>query len=68
MAHFFAFSPNATTGRQCIGQKLSWSIITGLASAIAWLIDRDTLADINPTFELDTEIVAIPPEQSAFSN
>jgi hypothetical protein len=43
-------------------------MITGLASAIAWLIDRDTLADINPTFELDTEIVAIPPEQSAFSN
>jgi hypothetical protein len=32
------------------------------------LINRDTLADIKPSFENDTNIVPIPPEQSAFSN
>jgi hypothetical protein len=29
------------------------------------LVSCDTLADINPTLELDTNIVPTPPEQSA---
>jgi hypothetical protein len=41
-------------------------VITAIASSC--LVDRDTLADINPSFENDTNIVPIPPEQSAFSN
>ena len=41
-------------------------VITAIASCC--LVDRDTLADINPTFELDTNIVPTPPEQSASSN
>ena len=41
-------------------------VITAIASSC--LVDRDTLADINPTFELDTNIVPTPPEQSASSN
>jgi len=32
------------------------------------LVSRDTLGDINPAFELDTNIVPTPPEQLAFSN
>jgi hypothetical protein len=32
------------------------------------LVSRDTLANIKPSFENDTNIVTIPPEQSAFSN
>ena len=32
------------------------------------LVSRKTLGDINPTFENDTHIVPMPPEQSAFSN
>jgi hypothetical protein len=32
------------------------------------LVNRETLADINPTFEGDAHIVQMPPEQSAFSN
>jgi hypothetical protein len=32
------------------------------------LVSRDTLADINPSFKDDTNIVPMPPEQSAFSN
>ena len=43
-------------------------MITCLASAIARLVIRDTLVDINPTFESDANIVPTPPEQSAFSN
>ncbi len=43
-------------------------MITCLASAIARLIDRDPLADINPPFEFDTYIVPISPEQPASYN
>jgi hypothetical protein len=39
-----------------------------LPGAIACLINRDKLADINPSFENDTNIVPIPPRESAFSN
>jgi hypothetical protein len=41
-------------------------VTTAIASSC--LVARDTLADINPTFESDTHIVPTPPEQSAFSN
>ena len=41
-------------------------VITAIASAC--LVNRDTLADIKPSFENDTNIVPTPPEQSAFSN
>jgi hypothetical protein len=43
-------------------------VITAIASATACLVSRDTLADIKPSFEYDTNIVPTPPEQSAFSN
>jgi hypothetical protein len=32
------------------------------------LIECDTLADVKPSFKNDTDIVPIPPRQSAFSN
>ena len=32
------------------------------------LVNRETLADINPAFESDADIVQMPPEQSAFCN
>jgi hypothetical protein len=32
------------------------------------LVNRDTLADINPSFESDTNIIPMPPVQSTFSN
>ena len=41
-------------------------LITAIAGAC--LVNRDTLADIKPSFENDTNIVSMPPEQSAFSN
>ena len=41
-------------------------VTTAIASPC--LLSRDTLADINPTLESDTNIVPIPPDQSAFSN
>ena len=41
-------------------------VITALASPC--LVNRDPLADINPSFESDTNIVPMPPEKSAFSN
>jgi hypothetical protein len=40
-------------------------VITAIASPC--LVNSDTLADINPMFENDTNVVPIPPEQSAFS-
>jgi hypothetical protein len=43
-------------------------VITAVVSAIACLVSRDTLADVKPSFEKDTNIVPTPPEQSAFSN
>jgi hypothetical protein len=49
-------------------EQLSVPLITAIGSAIACLINRDTLANIEPSFENDTNIVPIPPEQSAFSN
>jgi hypothetical protein len=42
------------------------SVITAIASPC--LVNSDALADINPMFENDTNIVPMPPEQSAFSN
>ena len=41
-------------------------LITAIASA--FLLNRDTLADIKPSFENDTKIVSMPPEEAAFSN
>ena len=41
-------------------------VITAIASSC--LVNRDTLADINPMLESDGNIVPMPPEQSAFSN
>jgi hypothetical protein len=32
------------------------------------LVNRDTLADIKPSFENDANIVPMPPEEVAFSN
>jgi hypothetical protein len=49
-------------------EQLSVPLITAIASAIACLINRDTLADIKPSFENDTNIVATPPPESALSN
>ena len=34
----------------------------------AGLVKHDALANIKPSFENDTNIVAVPPQQSAFSN
>ena len=47
-------------------EQLSVPLITAIA--IACLINRDTLADIKPSFENDTNIVATPPPESALSN
>jgi hypothetical protein len=41
-------------------------VITAIANAC--LDSRDTLANIKPSFENDTNIVPVPPEKSAFSN
>jgi hypothetical protein len=41
-------------------------VVTAIASSC--LVCRHTLADINPSFENDTKIVAMPPRQSTFSN
>jgi hypothetical protein len=41
-------------------------VITAIASSC--LVNRDTLADINPSFENDTNIVPMPPDEVAFSN
>ena len=41
-------------------------VVTAIGSSC--LVNRDTLVDINPTFESDTKFVPTPPEQSAFSN
>ena len=41
-------------------------VITAIASSC--LVNSDTLADINPMFKGDGNIVPMPPEQSAFSN
>lgn len=38
------------------------------AFASACLVNRDTLADIKPSFENDADIVPMPPEEVAFSN
>jgi hypothetical protein len=47
-------------------EQLSVPVITAIASAR--LVNRDTLADIKPSFENDTNIVPMPPEEAAFSN
>ena len=39
-----------------------------IAIASACLVNSDTLADIKPSFENDTDIVPMPPEEAAFSN
>ena len=41
-------------------------VITAIASAC--LINRDTLADIKPSFENDTNIVLPPPREPTSSN
>ena len=41
-------------------------MITAIASSC--LVSRDTLVDIDPSFESDTHIVLMPPDQSASSN
>ena len=41
-------------------------VITAIGSSC--LVSRDTLVDINPTFENDANIVPMPPDQSGFSN
>ena len=41
-------------------------LITAIASA--FLLNRDTLGDIKPSFENDTKIVPISPRETAFSN
>ena len=40
-------------------------LITAIAGAC--LVNRDALADIKPSFENDTKIVSMPPEEAAFS-
>jgi hypothetical protein len=46
--------------------QLTVPLITVIAR---WcLVSRDALKDINPSFENNTNIVPMPPEQSAFSN
>jgi hypothetical protein len=47
-------------------EQLSVPVITAIASAR--LVNRDTLADIKPSFENDTDVVPMPPEEAAFSN
>jgi hypothetical protein len=54
------------TIRHASVEQLSVPVATAIARSCS--LSRDTRADINPTFELDTNIVPIPPEQSAFSN
>ena len=46
--------------------QLTVPLITVIARCC--LVSRDTLKDINPSFKSDTNIVPMPPEQSAFSN
>src|SRR6476659_308144 len=58
--------PPSRRARHASVEPLSVPVTTAIASSCS--VSRDTLADINPTFELDTNIVPIPPEQSAFSN
>jgi hypothetical protein len=41
-------------------ERLSVPVITAIASAC--LVNRDTLADIKPSFENDTNIIPMPPE------
>ena len=41
-------------------------LITAIAGAC--FVNRDALADIKPSFKDDTNIVPIPPLESAFSN
>jgi hypothetical protein len=41
-------------------------LITAIASTC--LVNSDTLADIKPSFENDTNIVPMPPDEAAFSN
>jgi hypothetical protein len=47
-------------------EQLSVPVITAIVSYC--LVNRETLGDINPALELDTNIVPTPPEQSASSN
>jgi hypothetical protein len=47
-------------------KQLSVPLITAIAGAC--LVNRDALADIKPSFENDTKIVSMPPEEAAFSN
>jgi hypothetical protein len=47
-------------------EQLSMPVITAIANAC--LVNSDTLADIKPSFENDTNIVPVPPEEAAFSN
>jgi hypothetical protein len=42
-------------------------VITAIAS-FSCFVDRDTLVDINPSFELDTNIVPTPPHEPTFCN
>ena len=41
-------------------------LITAIASTR--LVNSDTLADIKPSFENNTDIVPMPPEEAAFSD
>jgi hypothetical protein len=52
--------------RHAIVEQLFVSLVTAIGRFC--LVNRDTLVDINPTFESDTKFVPTPPEQSAFSN
>ena len=47
-------------------EQLSVTVITAIASFC--LVNRDTLADIKPSFENDTNIVPGPPNKAAFCN
>ena len=47
------------TIRHASVEQLSVPVATAIARSCS--VSRDTLADINPTFELDTNIVPIPP-------
>jgi hypothetical protein len=64
--HITASSSPSRRARHASVEKLSVPMIAAIASSC--LVNRDTLGDINPTFESDTNIVAMPPEQSAFAN
>jgi hypothetical protein len=54
------------TGDESQAMRLPFWPFGGERSAC--LVKRDTLADIKPSFENDTNIVLMPPEESAFSN